>query len=212
MRRFRYWIYYFSAYRTQLIMAAFLRRGMNQSVLESVDGIKIVDTSLRRNIDQRFHVDTVAALQLIKSVDSRRYRRLQREIDFIVNGEGFHFVSYNRPVKMCDVDYNQFDFSKHPEWYLWWYATALVHEATHGTIHANHIHYTPKLRARIERLCVTEAGRFATRADTADRVWSHTLVGEFDEKKWHKSWYATRWQRIKQLLSRILEERRKLRK
>lgn len=212
MRRFRYWMYYLSMYRTKLIIAPFFRRAMKRYAGESVDGIKIVDMSLRRNVDHRFQVDTVAALQLIKSVDPRRYRRIQGEIEFVVNGEGIRTASYNRPVRMCDIDYGRYDLTENPEWYLWWYATILVHEATHGAIFSRYIAYIPRLRVRIERLCHLEQKRFAKKADTNERAWSEALVGQFDEEKWHKSWQSTFIQRLVRYIGRLREARRSLKK
>ena len=212
MRRLRYILFYLDRIGPDLIFEPFFRWLFNSAVCEAFDGIKIVDFSARRNVIHRFQVDTLAALRLIKSVDPRRFKRIQRQMPMIVSSEYGSFATYKRIGKRCEIDYNRFDFTKHPEWYLWWYATVLVHEATHGAIYSRQIHYIPRLRARIERLCETEARRFATRADTNERHWSDALVKKFDEKRWHDSWYATPLQRTKKLLARILEERRKLKK
>ena len=212
MRRLRYILYYLDRIGPNLIMEPFLRWLLNSVECESFDGVKIVDFSARRNVIHRFQVDTVAALRLIKSVDPRRFKRIQREMPMVVNSEYSAYATYKRLGKRCEIDYNRFDLTDHPEYYLWWYATVLVHEATHGAVYSKYIHYIPRLRSRIERLCETEARRFATKADTNARNWSNTLVQQFDEKKWHKSWYSTPLQRTKKLLSRMLEERRKLKK
>jgi hypothetical protein len=181
---------------------------MNQVILESVDGIKIVDVSQSRKADHRFQADTVAALHLIRSVDPRRFRRIQREIEFIVNCEAVSFASYNRPLRRCEVDYGRLDATDDPEWYLWGYSAVVVHEATHGVLYSRHIAYTPELRSRIERLCHTEEKRFARRFDTAGTRWSDALVGDFDEQEWHPSWYSTFSQRWSRLITRIREARR----
>ncbi len=174
------------------------------------DGIEIIDTSLRGKTDERFRVDTVDALQLIKSFDPRRYHRIQREVKRIVNSENWQFASYSRSDKTCEIDYgrvvDRFDPDER-EWYLWWYATTLIHESTHGAIYSRRIAYTSRLRARIEHLCHTEEKRFAKRADTAERQWSDALVGLFDESRWHSAWSMTRWRAIKQFLARIKEAR-----
>ena len=210
MQRLRYVLFYLDRIGPSLIVELFLQWLLNSVASESFEGIKVVDFSARRNIIHRFQVDTLAALRLIKSVDPRRFKRIQREMPMIVNSEYSSYATYKRLGKRCEIDYNRFDLTDHPEWYLWWYATVLVHEATHGAVYSKHIHYIPRLRARIERFCETEARRFATRADISERHWSDVLVRKFDEKRWHKSWYSTPLQRTKKLLSRILEERRKL--
>jgi hypothetical protein len=177
------------------------RRLFESATLETMDGIKIVGDSLTRisrEANQRFHLDTIAALRLIKSVDSRRFRRLQREVSYIVNSPLFAFASYSRATKSCYIDYPTMnpDTESNPEWYSWWYASVLVHEATHGAIFSRLINYTPDTRVRIERLCHTEQRRFATRSDTPDRLWSEPMVGMFDEKRWHGTWHSTFWRRF----------------
>ena len=145
MRRLRYILFYLDNYGITLIFEPFLRWLLNSAECESFEGIKLVDFSARRKTQHRFQVDTLAALRLIKSVDPRRFRRIRREIKMIVNSEYSSFGSYKRLGKRCEIDYNRFDFTKHPEYYLWWYATVLVHEATHGAIYSKQIHYIPKV-------------------------------------------------------------------
>lgn len=58
-------------------------------------------------------------------------------------------------------------------------------------IQSRGIDYTPKLRFRIERLCVREEQRFLihltiTRPELAERLYS-----EFDGAKWTSSWKQT---------------------
>ena len=208
MRRIRFYIYYLLRRWRRFATAAFERWLLNQLALESVEGIKIVDISQRREIDRRFHTDTVAALHLVRSVDPRRFRRLQREIRYIVNNEAIPFASYDPVLKACNVDYGRHEATDNAEWYMWWYAATLVHEATDGAIFSRYIEYTAKLRSRIERLCHTEERRFATRSDTPERRWSDALVGPFDEQVWHDSWNLTYFQRVRRQWTRFRESRR----
>jgi hypothetical protein len=210
MRHFRFHLYVLFRHRFQWVFAPMVRSARNYLVLEWFYGIKIVDTSMRRKFDHRFQADTVAALQLVRSVDPRRFRRIQREIEFIVNQEATNYASYDRPTRSCIVDYDKVDHSEYPEWYLWQYASTLVHEATHGALYSRHIAYTPALRARIERLCHTEQTRFAAKAYTPEWRWSHNLAGDFNEGDWHGSWHSTFLQRCKGLIARLREARRKL--
>lgn len=169
---------------------------------EIFEGIKIIDVSLHREVDQRFRANTVKALELINSVDPRRFHRIQRQIKYIVNCEGLKWASYDRGLKSCEVDYSRIDDTSNEQWYLWCYATTLVHEATHGAIYSRYIDYTQKLRPRIERLCHKEEKRFASRFDTSEIKWSEALLGTFDERDWHKSWNSTFLQRFKDTINR----------
>jgi hypothetical protein len=180
----------------------------DRCVLEIVDGIKIVEMSQRSEVADCFKTNTVAALNLVKSVDGRRYRRLQREIQYIVNAELLAVANYSRPKKACYVDFGLVDTTGNPEWLSWWYASVLVHEATHGAIYSRLVDYTPALRVRIERLCHTEQKRFAAKSDGSGRLWSEALVPPFDESMWHDSWYSSFWKRNKEILSRLKQARR----
>ena len=82
----------------------------------SFEGIRIVDLSMRRQVDRRFQEDTVAALNLIKSLDPRRFRRIQREIHYIVNTERLSWAGYARPLRECEVDYPRIEPIEHQEW------------------------------------------------------------------------------------------------
>ncbi len=206
-RNFRFWCGYIAQF-WMTCLATPLMRWLESSFPQcSVNGIKIIDASLPRRDDPRFLTDTVDALRLIESVDPRRYRRIRRHLKQILNTESITFAYYNRLRKQCSVDYGRHTNPEHREWYQWWYATVLVHEATHGTVYAHKIMYTRALRARIERLCHTEAKRFARRADAQDRHWSDALVKPFDERDWYWYWNFTRWQRTKALFQRYREAR-----
>jgi hypothetical protein len=120
------------------------------------------------------------------------------------------YACYYLHTRSCLVDYDKVDHSVNPEWYLWQFASTLIHEATHGAIYSRHIAYTPALRSRIERLCHTEQKRFAAKAYTPEWRWSHNLAGDFNEGDWHGSWHSTFLQRCKGTIARFREARRKL--
>ena len=193
-----------------LITASLSRELRRMFAPTSFDGISIVDMSLRRGLDERFQADIVAALNLIKRVDPRRYHRIQREVRCIKNTEQIPITSYARLLQTCTFDYSRIDARKNPEWYHWWLAMKLVHEASHGAIYSRNIAYTPGLRLRIERLCHREETRFAKRADMVNKQWCDALVSEFDERRWQPHWNMTAWERVTRLIARIREARRSL--
>jgi hypothetical protein len=108
MSRLRYYVHYVIHDLFGIILAPLQCRLMNATALVTMDGIKIVDSSRKK--DSSFRSDTLAALELIKSADPRRYRRLQREVRFITNFERIEqlgFASYNRSWRNCQVDYRR---------------------------------------------------------------------------------------------------------
>jgi len=215
MRRLRYRLWYWSRYWLGLLAAPVLRGGywLMKKDSSSFEGIWIVDSSIRGRDRAGFNTDTVAALDLIQRVDPRRFARIQREIEFIVHSESLGSRgTYKRAERTCYIDYSRFEFSDNTEWNLWLYASTLVHEATHGAIDSRFVGYTPRLRARIERLCHTEQQRFVRLADTPERSWSDSLLGPFDETRWHASWYRTRrqkWSQGYQMIRAALRDSKK---
>ena len=136
MSRLRYYVHYVIHELFGITVAPLQRSLMSAMALVTIDGIKIVDSSRKK--DSGFCSDTVAALELIKSADPRRYRRLQREVKFITNREKIEqrgFASYDRSCRNCEVDYRRTKADPElQDWHLRAYASTLVHEATHGAI------------------------------------------------------------------------------
>ena len=209
-RRLKYWVGYILRFNVRLIYEPGLKSLVSRLGRQtSFEGIRIVAPPGNRGEEEApFLRHTVGTLRLVQSMDLRRFRRLQREITVIEDDPSLALGIYCRPGRRCSIDFARYDaqmWEQDPEWGQWVYATTLIHEATHGALYSRHILYTPELRTRIERLCCTEARRFATRADREDRQWSDALVPPFDETRWHKSWRSTRWQRVKGLIARYRE-------
>lgn len=194
------------------VISPLMRRILSQATRDTFDGIKIANIDGDEPLGQRFRRDTIDALALIKSHDPRRYHRIQRQIKYLANSRGFGFGSYNPFQKVCQVDYQRFvdrAGSGEREWHLWQYASIIVREATSGVIHSRRILYVPASRDRIERLRHTEQSRFAKRADTEERQWSESLVGEFDQHYWNKVWASTFWQKFGRMNARRRGAQRK---
>jgi hypothetical protein len=152
-----------------------------------VDGMILIN--LRENTSQ-FREVLLAALQLLKETDPRRYRRVQKHIVWIVN-ETLAIrgsAQYRRRLRVCSVDLLEPSATYDLEYLVGYYASTLVHEATHGAIDARGIRYTPELRSRIERLCT----------DLAER-----LHREYDATDWAWTWNATRAERAWVILKRL---------
>ena len=167
------------------------------------DGIILADTQdsslFRRNV--------LSALQLIKDLDSRRFRRLQRNITWIVNCPLPHGGGqYHYPTRTCRLDIEKATPELDPEYAAAAIASTLIHEATHGALRARGIGYSAQLRSRVERCCVKEQNRFIARLSSSRPDIAEFYHREFTESRWHRSWTATRLQSLLDLVRRLSRE------
>ena len=118
--------------------------------------------------------------------------RLQRELTFIVNGVLQTAGKYIRGTHACEIDFDKFKARRgmeHYDWYLAYYASVLVHEATHGRLYSLGIPYNTYTRSRCERLCRCEQKRFAQHLP---QVYDYTtLIPDFNEADWQPYWNTT---------------------
>ena len=166
-----------------------------------VDSIRIVDVRKRGD---SFEHTIAAALQLVREHDPRRYKRITRHINWIVN-EFSHSqgLEYNPRIRVCSVEFCEPE-GVNQELLAAVYACSLVHEATHGVISDREIPYDGEDRRRIERLCVAEQNRFASRLAQADpvRFPLELLRMGFDESAWMPAWTTSRFEKALRLFSR----------
>lgn len=177
-----------------------LLRLQRSSEIARFEGIVLADTQ-----DSPLFRKTVpSALQLIKDLDSRRFRRLQRHVLWIVNcplpyGGG----EYHYPTRTCRLDFEKPAIEPEPEYAAAAVASTLVPEATHGLLRARGIGYSKQLRSRVEQCCVKEQHRFLARLATNRPDIAKSLHYEFTESRWHRSWSATRLQSFLDLVRRL---------
>ena len=167
------------------------RWAYKSSVCKVYDGIKLCDVSVRRSQSEQHCRHLVAALDLIKQGVPRHFRRIQRYCDYISNCPlaGNALGCYNRALRVCCIDMTKLDFESNEEREILYLCSVLVHEATHGRIHAHSIRYTKENRLRIERLCHHEEVRFLK------AVGAPLGFGEFDDSPWQQEW-AKKWPQI----------------
>jgi hypothetical protein len=181
-------------------------------------GIRIVDLNFDDTDDQAFIACTLDALRLIEEHAPRHFRRIQREVRYIVNQDLSTGGQYLRVFRQCIVDFPRYqDYSEgslDPRcregedylWYLAYYAATLVHEATHGHLYSRGMPYLRETRVRIERICHTEEERFVARLPDEDYDFP-SLIKPFDETKWNSYWNRTRRQEINLRFARIQKNR-----
>jgi hypothetical protein len=169
------------------------------------DGIRLADDkkreSFKRTIEQ--------ALGLIRDHDPRRYARVTRYIHWIVNGATpSRGMEYNDRIHLCMVEFLEIP-GLDQDALAAFYACCLVHESAHGVVDSHEITYAPENRVRIERLCVTEQNRFASRLAAADRARYpiELLHVDFQESWWEEAWTGSRLKTALSLLRRAMSGR-----
>jgi hypothetical protein len=180
-------------------------RVLRVSVKKKVDGIGIVDMNRDDTDNEAFLEATVAALNLIRQLDARRYANLIRHVHFIVNGEldsGGRYQYHTRSIELDFPKYRVYPDADDYGWYLARYAAVVIHEATHARLCALSFPYTTRTRVQIERICVAEQRRFLAKW-SGGRFELSELRQEFDERQWHGYWYGGAWRRVRDLLKRM---------
>ena len=170
---------------------------IKKSCLGHIDGIAICDMSMVQQNRENFLNLTRQAMALVKSIDSRRYRRVCRHLEFIVNMELISGGNYARRLKICRVDYSRFT-SADSLWNVRQYAQLLIHEATHGLLDEMGIQYEKARRERVEKLCRLEEYRFALHFESG---YADVGVPPFDSEWYEKYWddktrRAAEWKRL----------------
>jgi hypothetical protein len=172
-----------------------------------VDGIGLAD--LRRH-PASFRETIKSSLRLIREIDFRRYRRVCREIAWIVNRVtgSSSGADYYRSIRTCNIEFTD-AVGETQDIRIAIYACVLIHEATHGALDSRGIPYAAYNRVKIERLCVTEQNRFAARLTAIDpeRYPEERLHETFIAGHWHADWTATPTQRRVSYLSRLFSDR-----
>jgi hypothetical protein len=175
----------------------------SKSEVARFEGIIISDPGRSDN----FRATILAALQLVKDADSRRFKRVVKHLKWIVNCTlDEPCAAYLHDTKTCTIDFKEPGSDEHLEFNAAYYAKTLVHEATHGVVSSRGVHYTPEVRSRIEKLCVTEENRFVDRLSLTQPELTKGLHRKYDESAWNHAWKRTRigffWRMIYRLFKK----------
>jgi hypothetical protein len=177
-------------------------REMDQR-LKSVDaedriyGIPLVDYDLYTPC---FRETFGLALEILKKKDARRFQRVCRYIKGIVALPiGHPEAGYLEYLSVCAVRFRQPSSKDKVPNYAAWYASILVHEATHGRVHARGIPYDEPYRERIERLCYKEEDRFLKRLGLRPESLARwEKLKTFNSETYRRHWTSSFWQRWRQ--------------
>jgi len=178
-------------------------RGARHHEVGQFDGIRLADL---RGSGDSFRQMLGHALEMVEEHDPRRYARIKRFIHWIVNhinAKGSH-ATYDFSIRTCYLEFCDDFPSLSRDTLAALYAGILVHESTHGLIAARGIEYCADDRVRIERLCVKEQNRFASRLVASDPALypRRLLIHDFDAVDWEEHWALSPLARGLSLLTR----------
>jgi hypothetical protein len=118
------------------------------------------------------------ALRWIQKHDSVRFRRIQREIETIVNLPSIRGAQYQRLGRVCTIDLKRIpdcDFEQNVELVV----RFLLYFSAFGTLWSRGIMENSRSRSRIQRACIRHINGFARKANVPElEVPSHVVVHE----------------------------------
>ena len=176
-----------------------------RSVVARINGIGVADMRWRDDSREAFRMTIEASLQLIREHDPRRYQRIRQHLKRIINSVGE--ASYWHGIRACQLMFRDFR-GVGDDLNAAYYAVIIIHEATHGFIECRGFAYNETNRAQIERICVTEANRFAAKLARldSDRYPPRLLQSPFNPDDWNESWAAGPLEWRGALLKRFLTD------
>lgn len=162
---------------------------LNQFVGNGFDSIKLCDVNADPTDNAAFYECAKEVLALVRRTDHRRYLRIRKHLKYIANADLLSGANYRHSSNSCRIDFGRLYFEEYREWTIWYFASALVHEATHGLIWSRGIEYSRSHRSQIERICRTEQNRFLRHAPCEIQK---QLIRPYTPDDWAESWNRTR--------------------
>jgi hypothetical protein len=160
------------------------------------ESIRIVDVR-RRSGD--FHTTIRASLNLLKDTDPRRFNRVTKNLDWIVNTSlSSPGAEYWHWARACAVNFEESWPGRDVEFSIAFHAGLLVHEATHAYLECRGIRYDEDNRMRIEALCVEEQNRWAAGLDNQEL--GKMLTQDFDAQDWDFCWNGSKLDHFKAVM------------
>jgi len=164
-------------------MTSLLRRSLlkvcKSTKVGEYQAIGFSDWNQNPKDDALFIARTTEALKLIEQLDPRRFSRIKRYIRYIQNTELYSGGRFIHGI--CQIDFGRYNFIAHPDWSLYQYAGTIIHEATHGMLHAKNIRYRKSNWVQIEGICRAEQNRFLSRIQSP---YGSNLLRPFLPQEW----------------------------
>ena len=155
--------------------------------------------------DKVFYDFICDILELIKQHDEKRYLRVINELNWIANTRRIKVDcgEYKHSIKLCSIHCN-LSIEQHID-DLIYFASVIIHEATHGYLSSKGFESTKERRVQIERICVAEGNRFLAKVAEKHPETSEKYIREFDPKDWQESWNSSKWIRFRTEITRIIK-------
>lgn len=173
---------------------------LRAGIVDEIDGIKICDLGSKQ---MAYRTTIKRSLNLIKQLDSRRYRVVKKELTWLVNSRIVQQAS-GKYLKRHRAGFINFISNSNDEILLCAdYAGLIVNLATHGRLYSKHVGNCKDRRIRIEQVCAAEENRFLLRVEAKYPEYRGTLTYELDKDINTKE--ISKWRRTLRILIRIMK-------
>jgi len=135
----------------------------------------------------KFFAAASEALSFLKNVDPMRFSRVKKFLPKMAYLKiGIDYFEASLSAFIVD-DYSQSDAC--------FFASKIVHEMTHARLHQKGLSYTDKMRARHEKLCLTEQYRFIRKAIAHTDWWTAEMKAKAIEEwtRWFENTLKSEW-------------------
>jgi hypothetical protein len=181
-----------------------IERFLLNTILEGEhEGIKIGNF---RSKNEGFADAMKSSIDLIKELDSKRYKTVKNEIEWVINSNEPGKVGgfYRRRIKGCFINFD--NYSEDKKLVSAYFAGLIIHEATHGLLYTKGVGYEKDRRLQIERICNSEENRFYKKVEREFPEYSGMLIHDFDPNDWEYYWNTSKWKQAYHSLKRILKD------
>lgn len=187
-------------------------RMMLNSVVHEENGVKVVD--VRSDAGNLFGDVISESLRLIRECDDYRYRRVTSLLDWIICIPlSFEGARYRHYLKACEIDFIEAERylkedSRHFSYYSVYYASVLVHEATHGRIrcYLSNID-TEAEKFRSEQICRSEEAKLLSKIHSHFPELPIPEITPLNKGEYRQVYSLSYWGHAKKQFLRILKFR-----
>lgn len=181
------------------IFIAYLRARTSGPIGEAC-GIPVYapSVSLQEDCRSRFLELTRESMEEVKEKDPYRFSLIQKYIAGIVEFPDSRIARFHPLGKLFEINFYHLmqleEIGVNPREF---YSCLLIHEATHGYLHARGIPINSRTKARVEQICNMQAARFARNKLRSNAKW--VRVFEQVSTRIDKISFCKRLRRAKQL-------------
>lgn len=175
---------------------------LSKFIVNEFDGIKLCNLKEKNT---SFDTTIIQSLKFINELEIRRYKRIRKEVSWIINTNSIEKYGgrYKRKNKTCDINFH--DYCEDTKLVSLYYAGLIIHEATHGHLFAKGFEYKTENRLQIERICTAEENRFYKKVEFLFPEYEGLLYRDFNSKNWNYLWNTPKHKIIYDKFKRILQ-------